>query len=145
VRPLGVAPTNTIAFPIGPGPPSDDYSEFNSDVLVEMRFGAGGFFTLGGAYYHYVGNNEPIQDEVSILGAIATPKLGIGNLQPYGRWQWFSPRAKSVDLKTFAVDAGLNYLIMGPALRIMLAYEHVDLGNHKHSDAGQLGAQAIFF
>jgi hypothetical protein len=34
---------------------------------------------------------------------------------------------------------------MGPALRIMLAYEHVDLGNHKLGDAGQLGAQAIFF
>jgi len=139
---LGVAPTST---PIGPGPPSDDYAELNSDVLVEMRFGGGGFFTLDGAYYHYVGNNEPIEDEVSLLGAIATPKLGLGNLQPYGRCQWFSPRANSVDLKTFAVDAGLNYLITGPALRIMLAYEHVDLGNHKLSDAGQLGAQAIFF
>ncbi len=142
---LGAAPTNTTGVPIGPGPPSDDYAEFNSDVLVEMGFGGGGFFTLDRSYYHYVGNNEPIQDEVSILGAIATPKLGIGNLQPYGRWQWFSPSANSVDLKTFAVDAGLNYLVMGPALRIMLAYEHVDLGNHKHSDTAQLGAQAIFF
>ncbi len=132
-------------MPIAPGPPSDNYAEFNSDVLVEMRFGGGGFFTLDGAYYHYVGNNEPIQDEVSILGAIATPKLGIGNLQPYGRWQWFAPRANSVDLKTFAVDAGLNYLIVGRALRIMLGYEHVDLGNHKRSDVGRLGAQAIFF
>jgi hypothetical protein len=142
---LGVAPTNTTGVPIGPGPPSDDYAELNSDVLVEMRFGDGGFFTLDGAYYHYAGNNEPIQDEVSILGAIATPKLGIGNFQPYGRWQWFSPRTNSADLETFAVDAGLNYLIMGPALRIMLAYEHLDLGNHKLGDAGQLGAQAIFF
>jgi hypothetical protein len=142
---LGVASTNMTGVPIGPGPASDDYAELNSDVLIEMRFGAGGFFTLDGAYYHYVGNNEPIQDEVSILGAIAMPKLGIGNLQPYGRWQWFSPRANSVDLKTFAVDAGLNYLVTGPALRIMLAYEHVDLGNHKLSDVGQLGAQAIFF
>ncbi len=50
-----------------------------------------------------------------------------------------------MDLKTFAVDAGLNYLIVGRALRIMLGYEHVDLGNHKRSDVGQLGAQAIFF
>jgi hypothetical protein len=50
-----------------------------------------------------------------------------------------------MDLKTFAVDAGLNYLILGPALRIMLAYEHVDLGNHKLSDVGQLGAQAFLF
>jgi hypothetical protein len=142
---LGVAPTNTTGVPIGPGPASDDYAEFNSDVLVEMRFGGGGFFTLDGAYYRYVGNNDPIEDEVSILGALATPKLGIGKLQPYCRWQWFSPRANSADLKTFAVDAGLNYLIAGPALRIMLAFEHVDLGNHQLSDAGQLGAQAIFF
>jgi hypothetical protein len=142
---LGGAPTNATGVPIGPGPPSDDYAEFNSDVLVEMRFGGGGFFTLDGAYYHYVGNDEPFKDEVSILGAIATPKLGIGNLQPYGRWQWFSPKANSVDLKTSAVDAGLNYLITGPGLRIMLAYEHVDLGNHQLSDVGQLGAQAIFF
>jgi hypothetical protein len=142
---VGVAPTGTTGVPIGSVPPSDDYAELNSDALVEMRYGGGGFFTLDGAYYHYVGNNEPIQDEVSLLGAIATPELGIGNLQPYGRWQWFSPRANSVDVETFAVDAGLNYLIMGPALRIMLAYEHVDLGNHKLSDVGQLGAQAIFY
>jgi hypothetical protein len=142
---LGVAPTNATGVPIGPGPPPDDYAEFNSDVLVEMRFGGGGFFTLDGAYYHYVGSNEPIQDEVSILGAIVTPKVGIGNLQPYGRWQWFSPRPNSKDFRTFAVDAGLNYLVKGPALRIMLAYEHVDLGNHQLSDLGQLGAQAIFY
>jgi hypothetical protein len=142
---LGVAPTNTTGMPAGPGPPPDDYAEFNSDVLVEMRFGGGGFFTLDGAYYRYVGTNEPIEDEVSILGAIATPKLGIGNLQPYGRWQWFSPRSTSMDFRTFAVDAGLNYLVKGPALRIMLAYEHVDLGNHQLSDVGQLGAQAIFY
>jgi hypothetical protein len=140
---LGVAPTNATGVPIAPGPPPDDYAELNSDVLVEIRFGGGGFFTLDGAYYRYVGDNEPIEDEVSILGAIATPKLGIGNLQPYGRWQWFS--ANSADHKTFAVDAGLNYLIAGPALRIMLAFEHVDLGNHQLSDVGQLGAQAIFF
>jgi hypothetical protein len=142
---LGVAPTNVTGVPIGAGPPPDDYAEFNSDVLVEIRLGGGGFFTLDAAYYRYMGNNEPIEDELSILGAIATPKLGIGNLQPYGRWQWFSPRANSVDFKTFAVDAGLNYLVMGPALRIMLAYEHVDLGNHQLSDVGQLGAQAIFY
>jgi hypothetical protein len=142
---LGVAPTNATGVPIGPGPPPDDYAEFNSDVLVEMRFGGGGFFTLDGAYYRYVGNNEPIEEEVSILGAIATPKFGIGNLQPYGRWQSFAHRANSVNFETFAVDAGLNYLVMGPALRIMLAYEHVDLGNHQLSDVGQLGAQAIFY
>ena len=136
---------NATGVPVAPGPAADDYAEFNSDVLIEMRLGGGGFFTLDGAYYRYVGNNEPIEDEVSVLGAIATPKLGIGNLQPYGRWQSFHPRANSVDLETFAVDAGLNYLIMGRALRIMLAYEHVDLGNHKRSDVGQLGAQAIFF
>jgi len=142
---LGIAPANATGVPIGPEPPPDDYAELNSDVLVEMRFGGGGFFTLDGAYYRYVGNNEPVEDEVSILGAIATPKLGIGNLQPYGRWQWFSRRANSADLRTFAVDAGLNYLIKGPSLRIMLAYEHVDLGNHQLSDVGQLGAQAVFF
>ncbi len=142
---LGVAQNSALCAQIGPGSPSDDYAELESDVLVEMRYGGGGFFTLDGAYYHYVGNNEPIEDEVSILGAIATPKLGLGNLQPYGRWQWFSPRANSVDLETFAVDVGLNYLVMGPALRIMLAYEHVDLGNDKVSDVGQVGAHAIFF
>jgi hypothetical protein len=142
---LGVAPTNATGTPIGPPPSPDDYAEFNSDLLVEMRIGGGAYFTLDGAYYHYVGSNEPMQDEVSILGAIATPKLGIGNLQPYGRWQWFSPRANSTDFRTFAVDAGLNYLIKGPALRIMLAYEHVDLGNHQLSDVGQLAAQAMFY
>lgn len=142
---LGGAPTSMTGVPLGPGPPPDDYAELNSDVLVEMKCGGGGFVTLDAAYYRYVGNNQPIRDEVGVLGAIATPKLGIGNLQPYGRWQWFSPRTNSADLATFAVDAGLNYLVMGAALRIMLAYEHVDLGNHKRSDAGQLGAQAIFF
>jgi hypothetical protein len=140
---IGVASANATAVPTGPGPPPDDSAEFNADVLVEMKFGGGGFFTLDGAYYRYVGNNESIEDEVSILGAIATPTLGIGNLQPYARWQWFSPRTKSVEPRAFAVDAGLNYLITGPALRIMLAYQHVDLGNDKLSDVWQLGVQAI--
>ena len=142
---LRAAPTNATGVPVGPGPPPDDYAELNADVLVEMRLGGGAFFTVDGAYYRYIGNNEPIEDELSILGAIATPKIGIGNLQPYGRWQWFSPAANSVDFKTFVVDAGLNYLVKGPALRIMLAYEHVDLGNRQRSDVGQLGAQAIFY
>ena len=105
---LGVAPTNAAGVPTGPGPPSDDYAEFNSDLLVETRLGGGAFLTFDGAYYHYLGNNEPIEDEVSVLGAVATPKLGIGSLQPYCRWQWFSPRANSTDIKTFAVDGGLE-------------------------------------
>jgi len=142
---LGVPPANATGAPGGPAPAPDDYAEFNSDLLVELRIGGGAYFTLDGAYYHYVGSNEPIQDEVSVLGAIATPKLGMGHIQPYGRWQWFSPSANSTDFRTFAVDAGLNYVVKGPALRIMLAYEHVDLGNHQLSDVGQLGAQAMFY
>ena len=143
---VGVAPTSATGLPIGPVPLSSDFAELNSDVLIEARYGDGGFFTLDGAYHHYVGDNESIQDAVSVLAALATPKLGVGNLQPYGRWQSFYPRAHgSADVRAFAVDAGLNYIIAGPALRIMLAYEHVDLGNDKLSDAWQLGAQAILF
>ena len=142
---IGVAPPNAMGVPAGVAPATDNYAELNSDLLVEMRYAGGGYFTLAGAYYRYFGNNEPIKDEVSIFGAIATPRLGVGQLQPYGRWQWFSPTPSSVEFKTFAVDAGVNYLVMGPALRFMLAFQHVDLGNDQRSNVVQLGAQASVF
>jgi hypothetical protein len=57
---LGVAPTNAAGMAIASAPAPDDYAEVNADVLVEKTFGNGGFLTLDWAYYHYVGNNEPI-------------------------------------------------------------------------------------
>ena len=50
----------------------------------------------------------------------------------------------AADVKPWNLDAGLSYLVKGPALRLLATYSHNDFGATT-SNAIQLGAQAIFF
>jgi hypothetical protein len=125
-----------------PGP-TDDYSEFNADALAEFKYGGsgGGWFSLDGAYYHFVGKYQGINDAVYVTAAVASPKVGLGNIQPMVRWQLGSGAGP----KAWTVDAGVAYLIMGPALRAMVNVQHADIGNGAEANMIQFGAQAIFF
>ena len=120
----------------------DTYGEVNGDALVEMKYGGGGWFTGDAAYYHYVGDNQQVRDSFYILGAIATPVIGVGNIQPMVRYQLVSGDTMP---KAWSIDAFLGYLIKGPALRFTLGLSHTEMGNDVVGNALQLGAQAIFF
>jgi hypothetical protein len=121
----------------------DDYGEVNADALLEMKYGGGGWITVDGGYYHFAGDFNSVKDAFYILGAIASPVVGVGNLQPMVRYQFGAPGNGAP--KAWNIDAFLSYLIKGPALRITGGLSHTELGPGVVGNAIQLGAQAIFF
>ena len=134
---VGQAP----AMPAMAPAPTDDYSEVNADALLELRFAGGGWISLDGAYYHFTGKYNPVKDALYVTAAIASPKVGVGNIQPMVRYQ----RASGDNPDAWSIDAFLSYLVMGPALRATAGFEHTDIGNGAEANMVQFGAQAIFF
>jgi hypothetical protein len=121
----------------------DNYAEFNADALMELKYGGGGWVSVDGSYYHYSGDNNPYKDAFYATAAIASPQVWVGNIQPMVRYQWGGGDASLP--KAWSVDAFVNYLVKGPALRFMLGFQHTELGNDLIGNAVQLGVQAIFF
>jgi len=122
--------------------PMADYSEVNADALAEFKLGGGGWVTGEAAYYHFAGDYNAIKDSFFITAAVASPVVGVGNIQPMLRYQMGTGEN---DLKVSTIDAAVHYLVKGPALRTMVGYQRTDLGNDVVGNAIQLGAQAIFF
>jgi hypothetical protein len=134
--------TITVGPPMVTVPgPTDNYSEFNADALAEFKYGGGGWVSIDGAYYHFGGQYQAIKDAFYVTAAVATPKVGVGNIQPMVRYQQGSGDKPNA----WSFDAAVAYLIMGPALRAMLNVEHTDIGNGAVANVVQFGAQAIFF
>ncbi|MEO8215182.1 MAG: hypothetical protein ABI560_18425, partial [Myxococcales bacterium] len=123
-----------------------DWAEVNADVLMEKKLGGGSFVTAEAAYYHFNVLDGGISDSAYLLLAYATPTIGVGSIQPMLRYQWLNTKAPSgADLPDpWNIDAGVSYLIKGPALRVSATYSHTDIGDLT-ANAIQLGAQAIFF
>ena len=129
-----------------------DWTDVNVDVLFEKKLGGGSFVTGEGAYYHYGVLDGGISDAWYILGAYATPTMGVGSLQPMVRYQ--GEKVKGPGGTTpWNIDVGLAYLVKGPALRVVATYSHTSLTSAFAANMGavtsansiQLGAQAIFF
>jgi hypothetical protein len=139
-----VGPTAMAAAgaPPPPPPPTDNYAEFNADALAEFKYGGGGWISVDGAYYHFVGQYNAIKDDFYVTAAIASPKVGPGNIQPMVRFQ---QGTGDNSLKAWTIDAALAYLVMGPALRAMVNFQHADIGNGAEANMLQFGAQGIFF
>jgi len=134
--------------PAGTPTLTDDYTEFNADLLAEFKLGGGGWVT-GEAGVYVTGGDYPAFGKTAfyITAAYATPKVGIGNIQPMVRFQMGKGDG---DAKTSSIDAALSYLIMGPALRLVGNFQHTDTdgggpGPSTKTNSLTLGAQAIFF
>jgi hypothetical protein len=130
-----------------PGP-TDNYSEFNADALAEFRYGGGGWVSLDGAYYHFGGKYNEFDNAFYLTGAVASPKVGPGNIQPSVRYQQFfayNPSGVVTNANAWTIDAALTYLIMGPQLRVVANFQHANIGNGIEGNMVQFGAQAIFF
>lgn len=127
-----------------------NYAEVNADVLMEKKIPGGGWVTLDGAYYHFNQDSGSISDSFYVLGAYATPTVGVGNIQPMVRFQWEKVKDAMGD-KPWSIDGAVSYLIKGPALRVVATYTHTKLGTFQtpgapsSTNAIQLSAQAIFF
>jgi len=130
--------------PAGVVPPAtDDYVEVNADLLAEMKLANGGWVTGEGGLY-ITGGDYPGYGKTAfyLTGAYATPKVGIGNIQPMLRFQM---GIGDDDNKVWSVDAAVSYLIMGPALRLVGNFQHVKTDPGGEENSLTFGAQAIFF
>jgi len=134
---------------VGPAPaaggpaPTSNYSEVNVDALAEFKLGDSGAWVTGeAAYYHFSGDYQAIKNGFYALAAVASPKVGLGNIQPMVRYQ---RGTGDNGVKVSTIDAAVTYLIMGPALHLVANFQHTDLGGGIEGNALQLGAQAIFF
>jgi hypothetical protein len=134
------------AEPIAPGgmanpafvPMTDDYSEFNADLLGEKKFGDAGVGTLEGGFYAFQGDYEPIKNHFYVMAAYLIPQVvGIGRFQPLVRYQQAEPRTGS---NWKLIDAAVSYVVDEYAMRIALNYTNANIGGLK-SNAVQLGIQ----
>lgn len=110
---------------------TDDYSEFNADVLFEKNFGEGGVLDLEGAVYKYMGDGEAIDYSFLLLASWMTAdKIGIGKIQPLVRFQQAKPTADGADSSNL-IDAQLGYIIDGYATRFALGFTYQKFGDIK--------------
>jgi hypothetical protein len=143
---VGFQGQGTQGLPAG----SKTYADINVDGLFEKKLGGGSFLTGEAAYYHFNVATGGVSDSLYALVAYATPTIGVGSLQPMLRYQWEKIK-DFTGTNPWNLDAGLSYLIKGPALRVLATYSYTNLGpvmgggSNPTANSIQLGAQAIFF
>ena len=127
-----------------PPPPTDDYSEFNFDVLFEKNFGDAGVLDLEGAFYKFSGDFENTDSGWFALASYILPgDVGGGKFQPLVRVQQAVPTDDDAD-KSLLIDAQVAYIVNSYATRFTLGYRNGKAGDAK-SQALFLGAQVQRF
>ncbi|MQP66440.1 hypothetical protein GE253_13965 [Niveispirillum sp. SYP-B3756] len=123
-----------------------DYSTVSIDVLFEKKLGSAGAVTLEGAWYSYDTDNVGgivAGDAWMVAAAYLLPgKVGIGQFQPFARYQTFNPDALSRDIKQY--DLGVHYVIKGHSARVSAEYSNIDSGTGGKQDRFTLGLQLQF-
>jgi hypothetical protein len=116
---------------------SDDYSEFNVDVLFEKNFDGAGVLDVEGAFYKFNGDFEPTDAGWYGLVSYLLPNdIGPGKLQPLVRVQQAIPSLDEADTSTL-IEAQLGYVVNSYATRFALGY--------RNGSAGDLEVQALYF
>lgn len=123
---------------------TEDYSEFNADLLAEKTLGRAGTATLEGCFYKFGGKYEPVDNDFFVLGSYLLPwKVGMGKFQPLVRFQQakantFDGLGDNGDWRL--VDAQVGYVVDAYAMRVSLGYQNSDVSG-THGNAVQLGIQ----
>lgn len=150
----------TQADAVGTAADKGDYSAYNLDVLFETKDTGSGSVTLEGAVYNYdtddVFDVAPTGDfnvggitqgDAYLLGAayLFPQKVGIGQFQPYVRYQSFEVDIDDIDTETEQTDIGVNYVIAGPNAKLSLTYFEQEVDDVDDDYSGiLLGAQLQF-
>lgn len=137
-----------------------DYKAWNVDALFETKLAGGGVVTLEGAYYDYDTDGVPdtpgagLCANVNNCGGAAAgdawlataaylipTKIGIGQFQPYTRYQKFNADAGG-DTKQW--DLGLTYVMAGHNARISAVYSDMESAAGVDTDKFTLGVQLMY-
>ncbi len=119
---------------------ADDFSEVNADLLAEFKVGDT-VLTGEGAFYHFGGTYNPVDNAFYILGSVLTPKVGPGSFQPLLRYQWAKKDTPATSMSI--IDAQLAYVVKPYALRGLVNYQRTNMDNGNVGNAVQLGVQLM--
>jgi hypothetical protein len=118
------------------GSGSDDFIEFNADLLFEKNFAGAGALDIEGAFYKYEGDAETIDlSWFALASFIIDAEVGPGRIQPLVRVQGATPVSDAVD-SSMLIDAQLGYVVSAFACRFALGYQYQDI-------AGETGGGAF--
>jgi hypothetical protein len=99
----------------------------NADLFGQLKLAEGAFVTGEVDFYHFSGDNRAADNVFAVMGAYASPVIGIGQIQPMLRFQFANGEE---DRTAMAVDAQLGYLIRQQRLRIIANFQHTELKNY---------------
>ena len=117
-----------------------DYGMFNADLLFEKSLAESGVVDLEGAFYKYIGDNEPLKWSHFALASYLSPEVvGVGKFQPLVRVQQAIPK-NGGDTVT-QLDAQVGYVVDTYATRLALGVTHASAGAGVSSNAVFLGVQ----
>jgi hypothetical protein len=133
---------SSAPIPGGMGVVTDDYTEFNADILFEKNFGGAGVLDLEAAFYKFNGDYEPTDAAWYGVASYLLPNdIGPGKIQPLIRVQQAIPSLDSADTSTL-IDAQIGYVVNSYATRFALGYRNGSAGDAE-IQALYLGAQFL--
>ena len=105
-----------------------NYSSGNIDFLLEKKIAGAGAVSLEGAYYNYNTSGVILSEQgkayLAGAGYIFKDKLGMGQLQPFTRYQKFDA---DNNITTRQYDLGVNYIIDGYNAQVSVTYSKTDV------------------
>jgi hypothetical protein len=105
-----------------------DYTSYNFDFLLEKKIPGSGAYALEAAYYDYDTDGVVLSEQGKAYSAgaayIFDQAMGWGKLQPFVRYQKFSP---DTNIDTRQVDAGVNYIIEGYNAQLSAVYSRTKI------------------
>lgn len=122
-----------------------DYSSYSVDFLLEKKGVGPGALSIEAAGYDYDTSDVFLSEQGTAysagVGYIFDQKVGWGQLQPFVRYQKFTPDS-NVDTKKY--DVGVNYIIDGYNAQVSAAYSNTEVTGASDVDAFTVAMQFQF-
>lgn len=122
-----------------------DYASYSVDFLLEKKGVGPGALSIEAAAYDYDTSDVFLSEQGTAysagVGYIFDRKLGWGQLQPFVRYQKFSP---DTNIDTRKYDVGVNYIIDGYNAQVSAAYSNTDVTGASDVDAFTVAMQFQF-
>ncbi len=107
-----------------------DYASYNVDFLMEKKLADAGAIGVEAAYYDYDTDGVILSEQGTAYSAglsfVAGQAMGWGKLQPFVRYQKFSP---DTNIDTKQTDVGVNYIIDGYNAQLSAVYSNTKVGS----------------